>query len=85
MRKKKKLGRKAWKCLQVKEAGKASYAEADALLDEICATVKPGEEIELFDRKGNPAGKVKLVDQFAEKTIVWKPCGVRRYELKVIT
>lgn len=81
----KKLGKKAQRYLRVKEAGKASYALADKLLDEISAAAKPGDTIQLFDSKGTPAGKVQLVDLFADKSIVWKPCGVRRYELKTVS
>jgi hypothetical protein len=25
-----------------------------------------------------------IIDNFAEKSVVWKPCGVRRFELKKV-
>ncbi|HEX9255862.1 MAG TPA: hypothetical protein VF938_09960, partial [Candidatus Angelobacter sp.] len=64
-----------------KEAGRRSYAMADRLLDEVAHESRPGREIQLFDAEGNPGKKARLVDQFALKAIVWKPCGVRRYDL----
>jgi hypothetical protein len=70
---------KVKRCLRAKELGQKNYKKADALLDEISLEVEPGEEVIL-----SPTRKVVLHDQFADKSIVWKPCGVRRYELKVI-
>jgi hypothetical protein len=70
---------KVKRCLRAKELGKKYYGIADALLDELSAEVEVGGEIKLSARK-----KVVLEDQYQTKTIVWKPCGIRRYELKVI-
>lgn len=80
-RKKKKLAKKVEQYFKAKEAGRVGYAQADRLLDEISAEVKPGREIQRYDDQGNPAGKAQLVDVFTGKTIVWKPCGVRRFDL----
>ena len=70
---------KVKRCLRAKELGQKNYKKANALLDEIAAEVEPGEPIVLSEKR-----KVVLEDQFREKSIVWKPCGVRRYDLKVI-
>jgi hypothetical protein len=73
------LADKVKRCLRAKELGKKHYGIADALLDEISAEVEAGSEIKLSEHR-----KVVLEDQYATKTIAWKPCGIRRYELKVI-
>lgn len=74
------LSSKVLAYLRAKEAGKRAYARADRLLDEISLEVVPGVKVALND-SGRHA---LLVDQFADKSIVWKPCGVRRFDLKVI-
>lgn len=74
------LAQKVLRCIAAREKGGRHYKRADRALDEIAAAVKPGEEIPL-----NEAGrKAVLVDLYADKNVVFKPCGVRRYELKVI-
>jgi len=81
---KKELGQKARKYFEAKEAGKTAYDEADQALQEISQELAPGDKIQLFDEAGKPAGEAELVDQFAKKSIVWKPCGVRRFDLKMV-
>lgn len=67
-------------CLRARESGKRAYARADRLLDELASSVEIGEPIVL-----NESGKKAILkDQFADKSIVWKPCGVRRFELEII-
>ena len=73
------LPEKIKRCLRAKELGKKNYHRAGTLLDEIALELKPGDQVELSEKR-----KVVLEDQFLTKSIVWKPCGVRRYELKVI-
>ncbi len=73
------LADKLRRCLKAKELGKKYYGIANALLDEISAEVKVGEAVTVSKTR-----KVVLEDQYQGKSIVWKPCGVRRYELKVI-
>lgn len=68
------------KYLRAHEAGKRGYAKADALLDEIASMVKPGRPIPLNDN----GKKAVLVDEFKGKSTVFKPCGVRRFSLKIL-
>lgn len=61
------------------EAGKAAYKQADELLQKLLdegAVV--GTPIELTGGR-----TATLVDQFAGKNKVWKPCGVDRFKLEV--
>lgn len=60
------------------DQGKAGYARADALFDQIRDAVSVGESIDL----GNGQTAV-VVDQFATKNKVWKPCGVSRFDIEV--
>lgn len=69
---------KIQRCLRAKERGQKAYKLADRLLEEIALEVVPGTAVNLG--KGRAA---VLRDQFADKAIVWKPCGVRRFELEV--
>jgi hypothetical protein len=76
---KKKTAEKMLEYLAAKEAGKAAYGRADELLEEISSEVDLNEEVKLDN-----SGRVGvLVDQFADRTVVFKPCGVRRFDLKV--
>jgi len=73
------LAERVLKCLRSREAGRSQYARADRLLDTIAQEMNAGDEIAL------PKGKkAVLVDLFAEKTVVYKPLGFRRYELKIV-
>src|ERR1044072_7688397 len=66
--------------LAARDQGKAAYARADAILEDLAASLKPGAPV------APGAGRTPtLVDQFAEKTKVYKPCGISRFEVKVIT
>lgn len=78
-REEKRVARKMLKLLAAKDEGKRAYAQADALLDQLAKEV-PLNHVVRLDESGRVA---KLIDQFAEKTIVWKPTGVRRFDLKV--
>ena len=60
--------------------GKRHYGRADQLMDAIMLEAHPGDRIPLGE--GNKVALV--VDNFAQKTTVFKPCGVRRFELKVV-
>ena len=71
------LKRKAQSYFLLRDRGKDFYQDADAVLDQLAGALEPGAEIDLG------GGKVAvLVDAFAEKNVVFRPCGVRRYELK---
>ena len=61
------------------ELGKRAYKRSDASLDAILKAMKPGDVVTLKGGK-----KFQLVDEFATKTILFKPCGVRRYKLEEI-
>lgn len=72
------LKRKAQAYFLCRDRGKDFYAQADAILDQLASELEHGEEIDLG--KGRVA---VLVDQFADRSVVFRPCGVRRFELKV--
>ena len=74
------LADKVAKCLRAKEAGKRAYARSDRMLEEIAKEVAPGAEIPLND----VGRKAILKDRFADKNIVWTPCGARRWELEIV-
>lgn len=63
---------------KAKASGKRAYARADDLLAQIAESVAPGEEIDL-----GPGQRAVLIDRFADKIIVWTPCGARRWDLEV--
>lgn len=69
---------KQWQ--QAKARAKILYDRADRILQEIAAKAKVGDEIPL-----NESGKkAVLLDNFADKAIVWGHGGVRRYDLDII-
>ncbi len=61
------------------ELGKRAYKRSDASLEAILKVMKPGDVVTL---KGGR--RYELVDEFAEKLTVFKPCGVRRFKLEEI-
>ncbi len=63
--------------LRARELGKRHYARADALLNELLTRMEPGAKVEL------PGKVVELVDNFAQKNVAFKPCGINRFDLKV--
>ncbi len=66
------------KLLRTQARAKALYVEADALVDRLRKVIDVGDEITLGD------GRVaRLVDQFAERSIVFTPSGCRRYKVEV--
>jgi hypothetical protein len=62
------------------DLGKRNYKKADAALEAILATMKAGDVVTAANGR-----KYELVDEFAVKMTVFKPCGVRRYRLEEIT
>jgi len=64
--------------LKARSQGKEQYALADKLLDEVVGAMKPGEAVDIGGGR-----TATLVDQFADRAVVWKPAGVRRFEIKV--
>lgn len=61
-------------------AGKKAYKHADACLDSIVSVMKPGDVAAATNGR-----KFQLIDEFAQKTVVFKPCGVRRYKLEEVS
>ena len=59
--------------------GKEHYARADVLLTELLAGMKPGDSVPVAGGK-----RALLVDNFAGKNKAWKPCGVNRFDLRVV-
>jgi hypothetical protein len=59
-----------------REAGRLAYRRSDRLLAEIARNLTPGVPVQLDGRE------VILVDLFAGKDVVFRPCGVRRFELE---
>jgi hypothetical protein len=73
------LAKKVTAYLRAREAGKRGYERADALITEIAAELKPGQEIELTVT----GRKAVLIDRFKGEEIVWQPCAARRWEIKI--
>ncbi len=71
------LATTARKLLAARDRGKEAYAEADTHLDTLISQMKPGETIDL----GN-GETAELHDQFSDRNVVWKPAGVRRFDIK---
>lgn len=65
---------------KARAAGKRAYERADKLVLQIAGLVDAGEAIPL----GGSGRKAVLVDKWDGKTIVWTPCGARRYEVQII-
>ncbi len=64
--------------LAAKSAGGESYKLADMLFEQLKPLVGVGEVIDLGEGQ-----VVTLIDNFAVKNKVFKPCGVSRFDLKV--
>lgn len=64
--------------LRAREAGKRAYARSDDLIRQIADLVAPGEKIQV-----RPGLEAMLVDEFADRLIVWNPCGARRWKVEV--
>lgn len=79
MKKKADLPTLAGKHIRSLELGKRAYKRSDASLEAILKVMKPGDVVTLKGGK-----KFELVDEFATRTTVFKPCGVRRYKLEEI-
>ncbi len=68
----------ATQLLRARDAGKEAYGRADQLLEELLQHAQPGDQISIGGGQ-----VVELVDQFADRSVVWKPAGVRRFDVKV--
>lgn len=66
------------KHLVEKDIGKQGYSDSDATLKAIRQLMKPGESVSIGG--GQTA---TLVDNYADKDVVFRPCGVRRFEISV--
>ena len=72
------LRRKAQAYFLLRQRGKEFYGDADEALDALLeAGVKPGQEIDLGGGR-----QATLIDNFQDRNTVFRPCGVRRFELK---
>jgi hypothetical protein len=66
-----------------KEAGKSAYKRSDTLLEEIVA--ESGANLRppaLCSIKMKDGTRRRVVDRFQTKSVVFQPCGVRRYEIE---
>jgi hypothetical protein len=61
------------------EVGKTGYDKARETFARILQSAKPGDQIPLSDKNS----MLEIVDQFADRNIVWKPAGVERFTGKV--
>lgn len=77
-RKSKRIAEKIKELLAERDRGKEAYNRARELEAELADELEVGEPIDLGD--GQTA---KLVDRFAGKNTVFKPCGVTRFEIEV--
>jgi hypothetical protein len=66
------------KAMRARELGRRKYAQADRLVSSCRAEMTVGEPIELPNGK-----KAVLKDNFADRDVVFRPLGVRRYELEI--
>ena len=64
--------------LRALEVGKESYDRARETFAEILKWAEPGDAILLGD-----GTVLQIVDQFADRNVVWKPAGVERFTGKV--
>lgn len=62
------------------EAVKPKYDELDELVTQLKAQVPVGVQLFLEDNRS-----VELVDNFAEKNTVFRPHGVKRFEVSILT
>lgn len=77
-REKKKWGNIARKINAKRERAKKLYGEIDSLLDKLVAAVPVGEALPV-----NGDGRtVRVVDNFAGKSTVFKASGIRRFDIK---
>ena len=58
--------------------GAKCYAQADDLLNELLAKLKPGKRVKIGDGLW-----AVVIDRFADSNKVWQPVGVRRFELQL--
>jgi hypothetical protein len=74
---KKSLAKKITDYELAKEAGKAAYKRSDALLEEIVEELGTDRKVEMKD-----GTRRRVVDRFETRSVVFQPCGVRRYEIE---
>jgi hypothetical protein len=60
--------------------GRKRYQMADAAMEVLLKQLTPGEILVLKSGK-----KFQLIDRYAFKTVVFQPCGVRRYQFDEVT
>lgn len=63
-------------------AGRAQYAKADKLLDEILQRCEPGVSLVLPSAGKTPPTTLTIVDQFADTNSVWGGASVKRMTIK---
>lgn len=73
------LGTLAAEVERRKALGKKHYQASDDLLDQLLAVAPCGTVLTKPNGK-----KVKVIDNFAEKNKVFRPAGVRRFDLKEV-
>ncbi len=74
------LAAKVRSCLKARDKGKALYAAADLILDELLAELEPGQIVDLGRGR-----KAQLVDNFAGgKNKVFRAHGIARFELREV-
>lgn len=78
-KKKDDLAEKVREAVRAHGAGVRGYARHDALVEEIAKEIEPGQVVKTGKKSG-----YKLVDEFADKEILWKPCGFRRWKLEKV-
>lgn len=64
---------------ELKEQAKACYERMDELTEKIGKLLPPGEEVD-YPRLQKT---VRMVDNFEDRNVVFRPAAVRRFEIKV--
>lgn len=81
-KKEKEIAGKVQRVIDAQNAGRKYYARADELLAALPKNVLEGEIVRL-NEKGRTARVIDQVKALEEEGILWKPCGFRRWDLKV--
>jgi len=61
------------------ESAKALYAELDTLIIELSSCAKHGRVLKTSDKRF-----IMLLDNFAEKNTVFRPTGVKRFDVELM-
>lgn len=77
------------RAIRAREVGKMQYARADRLVAAAREQLEVGEVVELTEEiarkyRIKQGTTFRLVDNYANKDVVFRPVGVRRYELEEI-